>query len=220
MAIDAVTATLTSSAGATAMKKATGLNKDDFLQLFITQMKNQDPLSPMDSSQFLGQLAQLTQVEQAYNTNANLQSLLQQQNAGNTLAAVSFIGKEVQADGNAFHLTDGTPAKLTFTLPAAANDVTLLIKDAAGTTVRTLNAGRLAGGEATVSWDGTDNNKHALVAGDYQYEVTGKGADGSTITGTPLISGAVDGVSLEGSTPTLTIGGIAVALANVRTVRR
>ena len=220
MTIDAITATMSSSAGAAAMKKATGLNKDDFLQLFITQMKNQDPMSPMDSSEFLGQLAQLTQVEQAYNTNSNLQSLMQQQNTSNTLAAVSFIGKDVLADGNAFHLTDGVPAKLTFNLPAAANDVTVLIKDAAGTTVRTMNAGRLAGGESTVSWDGTDNNKHALAAGDYQFEVSGKGADSSTITGTPLIIGTVDGVSLDGTTPTLTIGGIAVALANVRTVRR
>ncbi|WP_298272619.1 flagellar hook capping FlgD N-terminal domain-containing protein, partial [Geobacter sp.] len=57
------------TAAAAAMKQSTGLNKDDFLKLFITQLQNQDPLQPQDSSQFIAQLAQLTQVEQAYNTN-------------------------------------------------------------------------------------------------------------------------------------------------------
>lgn len=213
-------ATLSSNAGAAAMKKATGLNKDDFLQLFITQMKNQDPLSPMDSSEFLGQLAQLTQVEQAYNTNSNLQSLISQQNANSNLAAVSFIGKQVEASGNTFKRTEGAEAKLSFTLPAAADNVTILIKDAAGTAVRTINAGRLAGGEGTVTWDGTDNNRNPLVAGIYQFEVSGKAADGSALAGTPMISGVVDGVSLEGSAPTLTVGGVEVALADVRAIRR
>jgi flagellar basal-body rod modification protein FlgD len=217
--IDPINATA-SSAGAAAMKKATGFNKDDFLKLFITQMKNQDPLSPMDSTEFLGQLAQLTQVEQAYNTNSNLQSMMQQQNTTNTMAAVSFIGKEVEASGNGFRLSDGVPAKLSFNLPAAASDVSVLVKDAAGTTVRTLNAGRFPGGISTVTWDGTDNNRNPLAAGSYQFEVTGKGADGSSLAGTPLINGIVEGVSLEGDTPVLTIGGMSIALADVRTVRR
>jgi flagellar basal-body rod modification protein FlgD len=218
--IDAVNATTSSSAAAAAMKKATGLNKDDFLKLFITQMKNQDPLSPMDSSEFLGQLAQLTQVEQAYNTNSNLQSMMQQQNTTNSLAAVSFIGKAVEATGNEFRLSDGATAKLTFSLPAAANDVSVLVKDAAGSTVRTLNAGRFPGGTSTVTWDGKDRNGNPVAAGNYQFEVAGKGADGTALTGTPLINGTVEGVSLEGNSPVLTIGGINVALADVRTVRR
>lgn len=217
--IDTIAA-LSSNSGAAAMKKATGMNKDDFLKLFITQMKNQDPLSPMDSSEFLGQLAQLTQVEQAYNTNANLQSLISQQNANASLAAVSFIGKQVEANGNQFKLTDGADANLAFTLPAATNNVTVLIKDAAGTTVRTIAAGRLASGNGSVSWNGTDNNNNPLAAGIYQFEVSGKAADGSTIAGTPLVSGSVDTVTLEGSTPTLTIGGIEIALADVRAIRR
>lgn len=218
--IDPVTATTSSAAGAAAMKKATGMNKDDFLNLFITQMKNQDPMSPMDSTQFLGQLAQLTQVEQAYNTNSNLQSLMQQQNTSNTMAAVSFIGKQVDATGNTFMLTAATPAKLSFTLPAAASDVNVLIKDAAGTTVRSLNVGRFPGGESSITWDGTDTNKNPQIAGTYTFEVTGKGADGSKVAGTPLISGLVEGVSLDGTTPTLTIAGVAVAMADVRNVRR
>lgn len=213
-------ATLSSNAGAAAMKKATGLNKDDFLNLFITQMKNQDPMSPMDSSAFLGQLAQLTQVEQAYNTNSNLQSLISQQNANSNLAAVSFIGKQVEANGNTFKLTSGTTAKLSFSLPAAANNVTILVKDAAGTTVRAIDAGRLVGGDNVVNWDGTDNNRNPLVAGTYQFEVSGKAADGSTLAGTPMVSGVVDAVSLEGSAPMLTVGGVEVALADVRAIRR
>jgi flagellar basal-body rod modification protein FlgD len=159
-------------------------------------------------------------VEQAYNTNSNLQSMMQQQNTTNTMAAVSFIGKEIEANGNLFRLSDGVGAKLSFNLPAAVNDLSVVVKDAAGTTVRMLNAGRFPGGISAVTWDGTDSNHNRLAAGSYQFEVTGKTADGSALTGTPLINGIVEGVSLEGTTPVLTIGGINVAMADVRTVRR
>ena len=91
------------------------------------------------------------------------------------MAAVSFIGKQVDATGNSFRLTAGSPVKLSFSLPAAANDVNILIKDGAGTTVRSLNLGRMPGGESSVSWDGTDVNRNQMLAGNYTFEVAGKG---------------------------------------------
>ena len=91
--IDAVTSATTNSASAT-MKQSIGMNKDDFLSLFVTQLKNQDPLNPMDGTEFIGQLAQLTQVEQAYNTNSNLGKLIGMMNDSSALSSVSYIGKD------------------------------------------------------------------------------------------------------------------------------
>src|SRR6266702_3305418 len=95
--VSAVTGT---SNAAAAMKKETGLNKNDFLKLFMTQLQNQDPLNPQDSSQFIAQLSQLTQVEQAFNTNTNLANLLTATQNSTDLSLLSFIGKEVLATGN------------------------------------------------------------------------------------------------------------------------
>ncbi len=103
--INAVSATGTSSASQ-AMKQELGLNSDDFLKLFVAQLQNQDPLNPMDSSQFVTQLAQMSQVEQAYDTNTNLQSILASLSDNTYMSSVSFIGKTVTAPGFA-DLTDG-----------------------------------------------------------------------------------------------------------------
>jgi len=84
-----------SSTASTSLKKTTGLDKNDFLQLLVTQLKSQDPLNPQDSSAFVSQLAQITQVEQTYNINTNLQNLLSGQNNVTSLSAMSLIGKNI-----------------------------------------------------------------------------------------------------------------------------
>ncbi|GAM09692.1 basal-body rod modification protein FlgD [Geobacter sp. OR-1] len=154
MAINATTAATDSASGAAAMKKATGMNKDDFLKLFITQMQNQDPLNPMDSTQFLGQLAQLTQVEQAYNTNSNLQSLINAQNSSNNLGAVSFLGTTILAQGDQISLTAGQQPTIAYNLPAGAKTVLVEVTDAAGKLVKTFAKGESAAGDGSLVWDG------------------------------------------------------------------
>lgn len=217
--VDAV-GTVSSSTAAAAMKKETGLNKDDFLTLFITQMKNQDPLDPMDSTEFVSQLAQLTQVEQSYNTNANLEKLMEQQGDSNSLAAVSFIGKEIEATGNSFTVTTGKESTLSYSMPSAAENVQILIKNAAGSLVNTVSVGRLPAGSGSFAWNGTDSNGNQLPEGQYQFELSGTGSDGTKIAGVPHVIGLVDGVSLEGDSPVLTVGGATVALADVLSVRK
>lgn len=217
--INSVSASNDSTAAAAAMKKATGMNKDDFLKLFVTQLQNQDPMNPQDSSQFIAQLAQLTQVEQAYNTNSNLQDMLNQANNTTTLSAVSFIGKEVVAPGSQVDLQTGSPTLVNYRLSSAAQTVTFSIKDASGAAVKTLTLGRTAAGDGSIAWDGTDNNGRQLPAGTYSVAVTGGNVDGTTFAGTPLIKGKVDGVNMEGSSPSLTIGALQVPIANVLSVK-
>jgi flagellar basal-body rod modification protein FlgD len=217
--INAVSTSASTTAGAAAMKQATGLDKNDFLQLLVTQLKNQDPLNPQDSSAFVAQLAQLSQVEQTYNINNNLQSLLASQSSANSLSAVSLIGKTVSAQGSQVALTSGSPSTLNFTLPSAATQVTVQIKDANGNTVRTLTQGATATGAKSIAWDGKDNSNNTLASGTYSFSVSGVDASGQAIQGTSMIQGQVSGVSLSGSTLVLTVNGLQVPLSSVLEVK-
>ncbi len=199
------------------MKATTGLNKDDFLKLFITQLQNQDPLSPQDTSTMVTQLSQITQVEQAYNTNQNLQSLLSATNSASNMTAVSFIGKTITAPGSTVNLAAGG-ARVAFSLDHAASQVAIAIKDPAGRTVRTLTAANPASGTGSVAWDGKDDNGATLAPGSYGFSVTGTNTDGTTFAGTPLIRGVVDGVKLAQGTTVLSTGGVDVPLASVTAV--
>jgi len=210
------TATSTTSAAA-ALKKDTGLNKDDFLQLFITQLKNQDPLNPQDSSQFVTQLAQMTQVEQAYNTNTNLQSLITAVNSSSSISATSFIGKTIMSSGNSIYST-GTGAQVTFNLPAATTSTTVTINDASGNAVRTIALGAGSSGDNYVKWDGKGDNGAALAAGGYTFSVSGTASNGTTVTGTTYTTGVVDSISYNGTSPVLQIGPLKIPLASVKMV--
>ncbi|WP_136524421.1 flagellar hook assembly protein FlgD [Geomonas ferrireducens] len=217
MITDATSAASTSQAAA-AMKQATGMNKDDFLKLFVTQLQNQDPLNPQDGTQFISQLAQLTQVEQAYNTNTNLQSLLSQGNNAGTLAAVSLIGKEVEAPGSQVELSSGSASAVNYNLARSATTVTVSILDANGKVVKTIDGGAQGIGNNSVSWDGTDNSGATLTPGAYSFSVSAKDATGNTVTSTGLVRGKVNGVDMSGTTPILSVGSLKLNLTDVTSV--
>lgn len=219
MSVNGVTAATDSASGAAAMKKATGMNKDDFLKLFITQMKNQDPLSPMDSTEFLGQLAQLTQVEQAYNTNSNLESLITAFSSSNSFNAVSFLGTTIHAYGDQVALVEGAQPTLTYDLSKGATGVTVQIFDSAGQLVRTITGGAASAGTNSLVWDGKGNNGKVIPAGTYSVSVAATDAAGTKFSGTPMIQGKVDGINWSGTTPMLSVNGIDVPLASVIKVK-
>lgn len=217
--VTTVGSTTDSTAAAAAMKKATGMNKDDFLRLFVTQLQNQDPLNPQDSSQFIAQLAQLTQVEQAYNTNSNLQSIISQINSSAALSAVSFIGKEVVAPGSVVNVENGTPTSIGYNLASAAQTLTISITDATGATIKTLTQGQTAAGTGTIAWDGTDSHGQKVADGNYNFTVTGTDASGVTFAGTPLVRGRVDGLEMGDTGPVLNVGSLQVPLTSVTSIR-
>jgi flagellar basal-body rod modification protein FlgD len=200
------------------MKQDLGMNSDDFLKLFIAQLQNQDPLAPQDPTQFLGQLAQISQVEQAYNTNTALQNLIAMQNNSTSMNSVSFIGKTVKASGNAVSFDGTNPASVQFSLsaPIAAGNIT--ISDATGKVVRTASLGVQPAGDVSLAWDGRDNNGATLPAGAYSFAVSGATSSGSAVTATTYTSGLVSAVSRANGTPSLVIGAATVPLANVISV--
>ncbi|HIJ94434.1 MAG TPA: flagellar hook assembly protein FlgD [Desulfuromonadales bacterium] len=208
-------ATTSTTTAAAAMKKSMGMNKDDFMKLFIAQLQYQDPLAPQDPTAMLNQLSQLSLVEQSYNSNTALEKLLTAQNNNLSISAVSFIGKDITANGNAITLDGASAATVKFSNTVATDSTLISIKDAAGNLVRTITTGALKSGDSSYSWDGRDNNGAQLPAGSYSFSATGTTAGGTSTIASTYTTGRVDGVSMASGTPVLTIGSTSIALTDV-----
>lgn len=188
------------------------------MKLFIAQLQYQDPLKPQDPSAMLDQLSQMTLVEQSYNNNTALNNLLTAQNNSTTMNSVSFIGKNVKANGNTAAFDGSSPTSLQFNLSVPASSATVTITDASGNTVRTATVGALAAGDSAYAWDGRDNSGALLPAGAYNFAVNATTASGTTLAATTYTTGRIDGVNLANGTPVLTIGAANVSLTDVISV--
>ncbi|HMI95577.1 MAG TPA: flagellar hook assembly protein FlgD [Micropepsaceae bacterium] len=210
--MDAISAASAASQSTAAKDKTKlGTNFDTFLTLLTTQLKNQDPLSPMDSSQFTQQLVQFSQVEQSINANQNLESLISLTKARAGSDAVGFLGKTVT-------LTDGTAglksgqAQWGYSLGSDSASTRLTISDSKGHTVY-IGAGDTTSGLHAFSWDGKDNAGNTLPDGAYTLSVKAQTTDGTAIDAAVASQGVVDEVDLSGTEPMLKIGALLVPLS-------
>ena len=146
------------------------LGRDDFLTMFLAQLNHQDPLNPMDSTEFSSQLAQFSSLEQLFNVNANLETLKSAQDSGNRYQALSMIGKVIEAEGNVISLEPGEFSYGSFTLEDEA-ECAVLISDQEGYPVRELSLGLLEAGEHSFQWNGQDGEGNDLDRGIYVFEV-------------------------------------------------
>lgn len=189
-------------------------NFETFLTLLTAQLKNQDPLSPMDSNDFTAQLTQMTGVEQQLLTNNLLTSLLAAQQSSSLTNTSSYIGRNVTAVWAADKLTDGQ-ANWSYELGAAATSATLSVVDGSGKTVWTGDAPALGAGTHDFTWDGTTTaGGKAADGGVYTLKVTAKNGS-NTVTSQVLTRGQVTGVELYDGTPYLNIGNSIVPLSTV-----
>jgi len=189
---------------------ATG--KDDFLKMMVAQLQNQDPLNPLDGTDFTAQLAQFSSLEQLTNTNAQLETLALYQSSLNNAQSVSFIGKEITAKGNIIKV-DGTSTDLTYNLSEGAQKVVVSIYDEGGNFVDTLELGSQQEGENSVTWDSS-----AVAAGDYTFDVSASDADGNVVSAYTMITGKVTGVSFEEGSPILSVNGQDIPFGNIISV--
>ncbi|MCE1227816.1 MAG: flagellar hook assembly protein FlgD [Geobacteraceae bacterium] len=216
-AVTGISGTTTTSA-ADAMKKELGMNTDDFLKLFVAQLQYQDPLAPQDPTEMLGQLAQLTQVEQSYNTTTALNNLLAAQNSSLASSAVSLIGGTITATGKQANFDGTNAATMKYSMPVATSSTTLTITNASGNVVRTVNLGPQASGAATYQWDGCDGQGNKLAAGAYTFGISGLDAAGGKQTATTYTTGVADSVSFDNGLAYISIGAVTVPYSSVTKV--
>lgn len=196
------TSTTTSSSST---KSSLGL--DAFLQLLVTQLQYQDPLSPMDDKEFVAELAQFSSLEQLTEINTGIDNLATIGQQQQLIGAVNFIGKNVEATGTALSLEDGKATSVTFTLPEDSETCLVNILDSAGQIVRTVDLGATAAGDVEFTWDGMDYDGNVMEDGQYQIAVTATNADGDTLKATSTMSGTVVGITEQSGSYYLNIGG-------------
>jgi flagellar basal-body rod modification protein FlgD len=210
------TATTPASTSSNAMSQLSG-NFNTFLKLLTTQLQNQDPLSPMDSTQFTQQLVEYSQVEQQINTNTNLQSLISLQQSGAGAAAVGYLGKTVTVTNGNAGLTNGQ-ATWNYSLGSNAASTTLTVTNASGQVVYSA-PGSTSSGNNSFNWNGRDSSGGQLPDGTYTLAVTATASDGSKVASTVSSTGTVSEVNLSGTTPQLMIGTMSVPLSAVSSIQ-
>ncbi|MAC98620.1 MAG: flagellar biosynthesis protein FlgD [Pseudomonadales bacterium] len=176
---------------------ATGdeLGKDQFLELLVAQMNNQDPLSPQENGEFIAQLAQFSTVEGIGNLNTSMESLLSGYQSSQALQASSLVGRTVivPADQAAVDTEAGLEGQLA--LQKNSTNVFVNIYDDAGSLVKTINLGSQEAGMHDFTWDGTDASGNLAEPGIYTVEAMAS-IDGKNTQMATLLPANVDSVSL------------------------
>jgi flagellar basal-body rod modification protein FlgD len=210
--LSAPTATYATAASGT-------LGKDDFLKLLVKQLQNQDPMNPLDSSQFATQLAQFSSVEQLANINANLEASistnqLMAQSIGNSMAS-SMIGRDVKASGNSLKWNGTDEVRFGYTLGGAGLKGNISIFDSNGVLVQKLDAKSLTAGDSMVTWDGTDMKGDAVPAGKYTFKVEVKDEKDAAVASSPFVLGSITGVRFTASGTVFLVDGEEIPVANI-----
>jgi len=195
------------------------LGKDDFLKLMISQLKNQDPLNPMDGTQYAAQLAQFTSLEQLTNLNSNVSKSIDTnymltQSINNTLAA-TLIGKEVKIDGNSLQNNGQESVTLGYTLPSGTAAVSIKIYNEQGSLVRTIYDVPKNLGTNKLSYDFSDNSGGKLPNGKYTFEAEALDMNGKKLTTSVFKQGLINGVRYTSNGAVLVVDGSEYSFSDV-----
>jgi flagellar basal-body rod modification protein FlgD len=201
-------------------------NFDTFLTLLTTQLKNQDPTSPMESDKFTDQLSQFAQVEQGIQSNKNLENLIAMQSQQRQLSALSYVGAEIEAVGDTNWLEDGGELKYKYNVSPEVPRLQLQVQDQTGKTVYSEELTDISGLQ-TFTWDGKNNSGVQQDAGAYTLVVKPLAANGETFTdedGDPAsvaigIIGSVDSVDIDDDDIYLRIGDVSVPFSTLTNVK-
>ena len=188
-----------------------------FLTLLTTQLKNQDPSSPMDPNQFTTELVQMTGVQQQLLSNQLLQQLVSASPSSGVSSAVSLIGKQVTATSATAALSNGQ-ANWTYTLPSAASNASVSVSNSTGQVVYTGTAPSFAAGASTFSWNGKSSSGVQLPDGTYTLSVAAQDSSGGAITPTLAVSGVASSVQSVNGTTMVTVGSSQVPVSVITTV--
>ncbi len=216
-ATDANTAASALATAAGGTPKSSGDLQANFLKLLVTQLKNQDPLNPLDNAQITSQMAQISTVSGIDKLNTTLQSMATSFSADQSLQATSMIGRQVLVPGATLQLANGAAVGGAL-LAQAADKVVISVRDASGQVVHRVDLGAQQAGVMGFAWDGTTDSGAAAAAGSYSYTVEAV-QGGTKVDATALTLGQVAGVAKDANGISLKLtGGGTVALGDVKQV--
>lgn len=181
------------------------MDKEAFLKLLVAQISHQDPLKPMEGTEFVTQLAQFSAVEQALEQSRRLEVLSAQMSGLANNAATDLVGKTVTLRGKAVSFDGVTATGSSVTLGGASESVKVTVRDANGKPVRTLDLGAKPAGALAVTWDGKDDAGQPVPAGSYTLDVQAKAKDGSAVSVSQDVQGVVTGVFFEKGYPEIVL---------------
>lgn len=194
------------------------LGKNEFLKLLVTQMNNQDPLSPQENGEFIAQLAQFSTVEGIETLNTSMESLLNGYQSSQALQASSLVGRTVIVPANQAMVDTTKGIKGQLALPAASDNVYVNVTDAAGSVVTRVNLGSQASGMHDFVWDGKDSSGNLMPPGRYKFEAQAS-IEGDNKQLATLLPANVDSVSLgngKGGEMMLNVAGLgSISLSNI-----
>jgi flagellar basal-body rod modification protein FlgD len=217
--ITAAASTASSASGISSVvdKNTIAGNFNTFLQLLTTQLKNQNPLDPLDTNQFTQQLVQFAQVEQQLKQNEQLATLVSLEKTAQATTALAYVGTTVAVDGQTAALSGGQ-ATWSFTAPKPVT-ATITIKSATGQAAYS-GSYTINPGQQNFVWDGRDSSGVLWPDGNYTLSVTAKDASGQTVSISSEVQGVVDSVDLTQNPPVLSIGGQNFTLDKIKRVVR
>lgn len=191
-----------------------------FLKLLVTQLQNQDPTSPVDSSQMTSQLAQINTVSGIAQLNTSLTSLSTQLTAGQQTQAALLIGTNVLAPGNGVAVKGGAASPFGVSLTSDVSNLTITVKNSAGVVVNTINAGKQSAGTVPFNWTPTDAAGNALPDGAYTVSAQYTGTDGKNYAPTVLAAATVQSVikQADGTAGLVLSNGTTVGLTQVASI--
>lgn len=213
----AYTTASTSTTSTAASSVSSTLSTSDFLTLIVSELQNQNPLDPTDTTQFMNQLVSYASYDQQQTMNTNLSQLVTSMNsmlAGNGLG---YIGQTVEAKGDTTTLQNGS-ASWGYSLSSAAASTTITVSDQDGNAVWT-GSGETTSGSHTFTWDGTTSSGGTAPDGDYTISVSATNASGTSVLDYTTVIGKVSGIDNTSGTTQLIVGDTSVALANVINVK-
>lgn len=172
------------------------MERDDYLNLLVTQLKYQDPSKPMEHYEMASQMAQFNTVEQLMGVNKVLTEMKKMQNDAKAEKLSQYLGKDIEIQGNNIKLTqDGKANIAKFDLPAAASNVIIEFRDEHSKVVKTIPMGALQPGGNKVSWDGTSDKGIKLPNGSYTFNILASSEDGKPMVAKTSYIAKVEGIT-------------------------
>lgn len=191
------------------------LGKEEFLKLLVTQLQHQDPLNPMENTEFIAQLANFSSLEQMQNLNKSFADQSQLIQSLNNTMAVSYIGREAVINADRIQVDDENVGRFGVYLIDRASEVNVDILDEGGSIVRSISLGMQGAGSHEVTWDGKDSFGQKVPDGTYTIQVQAQDSEGSAIASVPVVIGRIDSVAYENGTAYFTIGGSRAPIATL-----